>query len=137
MKVVVDTNIFVMSFSRRSVYHDVFKAIVGGRYTLVVSHEILLEYEEILTQKYGIEATKFFLDLLEELPNVEYVHRFYHFHLLKDADDDKFIDVAFQSNAKYLVSEDGGFKILKRIKFPKINLIRIYEFMEILKELKP
>jgi uncharacterized protein len=137
MKVVIDTNIFVMSFSRRSVYHDVFKSIVDGRYTLVVSHEILLEYEEILAVKYGIEATKFFLDLLEELPNVEYVHRFYHFHLLKDADDDKFIDVAFQSNAKYLVSEDGGFKILKRVKFPKINLIRIHEFMEILKELKP
>jgi uncharacterized protein len=137
MKVVIDTNIFVMSFSRRSVYHEVFKAVVDGHYTLVVSHEILLEYEEILTQKYGIEATKFFLDLLEELPNVEYVHRFYHFHILKDADDDKFIDVAFQSNAKYLVSEDGGFKILKRTKFPKINLIRIHEFMEILKELKP
>ncbi len=137
MKVVVDTNIFVMSFSRRSPYHDIFKAIVEGRYTLVVSHEILLEYEEILTLKYGIEATKFFLDLLEELPNVDYVHRFYHFHLLKDVDDDKFIDVAFQSNAKYLVSEDGGFKILKQIKFPKINLIRINEFMKILKELNP
>ena len=136
MKVVLDTNIFVMSFSRRSPYHEIFKAIVEGRYTLVVSHEILLEYEEIMTIKYGIDATKLFLDLLEELPNVEYLHRFFHFHLLKDADDDKFIDVAFQSNAQYLVSEDKGFKILKRIKFPKITVIRINDFMKIIEDLK-
>lgn len=136
MKVVIDTNIFVISLSRRSPYHDVFKAIVEGRYTLVVSHEILLEYEEILAIKYGVEATKFFLDLLEELPNVEYVHRFFHFHLLKDADDDKFIDVSFRSNAQYIVSEDKGFKILKQVKFPKLTWLRINEFMKILNELK-
>ncbi len=96
----------------------------------------MLEYEEILTVKYGVDATKFFLDLLEELPNVEYVHRFFHFHLLKDADDDKFTDAAFQANAEYIVSEDKGFKILKQVKFPKLNWIRIDEFMKILNELK-
>ncbi len=42
MKVVIDTNIFVISLSRRSPYHDIFKAIVEERYTLVVSHEIFV-----------------------------------------------------------------------------------------------
>lgn len=53
MRVVLDTNIWVSSLSRRSEFNWVFQAFLDEAYTLVVSHEILLEYEEILNIKYG------------------------------------------------------------------------------------
>ena len=136
LKIVLDTNIILSSVSPFSPYRIILDKLDNFSYELCVSTEILLEYEEILAVKYGVEATKFFLDILEELPNVEYVHRFFHFHLLKDADDDKFVDVAFRSNAQYIVSEDKGFKILKQVKFPKFTWLRINEFMKILNTLK-
>ena len=134
MKVVIDTNIFVMAFSNRSVYHDVLLKLKNGDYELVVTNEILLEYEEIMTLKYGERGAQIFLRLLDELPNVHFIRTFYRFSLIeKDPDDNKFIDAVFATNAKYLVSEDKHFSILKYLEFPHIELISIEEFLKILR----
>ena len=134
MKVVIDTNIFVMSFSTRSEFHDILLKLKNGTYELVVTSEIMLEYEEIMTEKYGEKGAQLFLMLLEELPNVHFIRTFYRFNLIvKDTDDNKFIDAVFATNAKYLVSEDKHFKALKYIEFPQIDVISIEEFMEILR----
>lgn len=136
MKVVVDTNVFVMSFSTKSKYHDIFKFLREGLYELVVTNDILLEYEEIMTEKYGELGASLFLRLLEELPNVEFIRSFFHWDLLKeDADDNKFVDAVFATNAEFLVSEDKHFRILESIDFPKITLIGIDEFLLKLREL--
>jgi uncharacterized protein len=133
MKVVADTNIFVMAFSNKSIYHDIFKKLISGEYELVVTNDILLEYEEIMTQKYGELAAKIFLRFLDELPNVEFIRAFFHWNLIEnDPDDNKFIDAVFASNAQYLVSQDKHFNILKQIDFPKIEVMSIDDFMKIL-----
>ena len=49
-----------------------------------------------------------------------------------DPDDNKFINCAFAANVHYLVTNDKHFNILKTTSFPKINLLKIQEFMEIL-----
>lgn len=51
----------------------------------------------------------------------------------KHTDDNKFIDATFATNAKYLVSDDKHFKVLKHIEFPQIDVISIEEFMKTLK----
>ncbi len=52
-----------------------------------------------------------------------------------DLDDNKFVDCAFAANAHYLVTHDKDYKILKTTSFPKINLLKMDEFIEILKGL--
>ena len=87
-----------------------------------------------MTLKYGEKSAQLFLTLLEELPNVHFIRTFYHFNLIeKDPDDNKFIDAAFATSARYLVSEDKHFKILKHLEYPQIDVISIEEFMKILR----
>ena len=47
----------------------------------------------------------------------------------------KFVDCAFAANAEYLVSDDKHFKILDRIPFPQINLLKMEEFLPIVSTL--
>jgi len=76
----------------------------------------------------GIVASNTFLDLIVDLSNVKHINTFYDFHLLKDEDDNKFVDCAIAANAHFIVSHDKDFNILKNIEFPKINVINVEEF---------
>lgn len=68
-------------------------------------------------------------------PKTLYRESYYHFHLLSDVDkdDDKFVDCAITADADYIVTEDSHFDLLKRIPFPKLNILTIDEFNESLK----
>jgi len=46
--------------------------------------------------------------------------------------DNKFVDCAIAGNVDYLVSNDKHFNCLKKIDFPKLNLLSIDEFMDLL-----
>jgi len=60
----------------------------------------------------------------------------YKFLLIaNDPDDNKFVDCAFAANAHYLVTNDRDFNALKKIEFPKINILTIEKFVEVLEEL--
>ena len=52
----------------------------------------------------------------------------------QDPDDNKFIYCSFASNCNYFVTNDKHFNILKNIDFPKINVIKLEEFQEIMNE---
>jgi predicted nucleic acid-binding protein len=70
------------------------------------------------------------LETLLALPNIELVHTYFRFRLLADEDDNKFVDCAVAANAKYLVGEDRDFRILQKVAFPKIDVIRLELFKE-------
>ena len=60
-----------------------------------------------------------------------------HFRLgliVEDPDDNKFVDCAFAANAEYLVSDDKHFKILQSTPFPQLNIVRMKEFLKLIKE---
>ena len=65
MKVVIDTNVFVACYSVNSPYHAIFRNLVLGKYDLLVSSGILLEYEEVLRKKYPQSLVDVFKDILE------------------------------------------------------------------------
>ncbi len=133
MKVVLDTNVWVISLTSRSPYHAVYQALLKQKYELIVSHEVLLEYEEILNQKYGAATTDRFLNLLYLLPNVHFIPTYFHWNLIdKDKEDNKFADAAIAAGADFLVSEDADFNILKNLSFPNVNVIRIDDFVKLL-----
>ena len=135
MNIVLDTNCLLMSLSRRSPYYPVWREFVNGKYTLCITNEILAEYEEILTQKVGQEIASNVIKAILDLPNTKMVQVYYHLHLITaDPDDDKFVDCAFKANARYIVTEDHHYDILKQTPFPYINVIDINEFIRVLQE---
>lgn len=77
----------------------------------------------------GVEFSDFIMQLIENAPNTIWITKYYKWNLIEsDPDDNKFVDCAIAGNAKYLVSDDKHFRVLKRIDFPKINLLTTEEF---------
>ena len=122
-KIVLDTNVLLVSISDRSKHHWIFKSLLGGDYTLCVTTDILTEYAEIIEQHMGHWANENTLATLENLPNIELVTSYYRFGLLKDQDDNKFVDCAVASSVDYIISNDRHFDILKEIPFPKVTVL--------------
>jgi putative PIN family toxin of toxin-antitoxin system len=134
LRVVLDTNILVRAVSSRSHTSVILDALLNGDYELCITTEILLEYEEKLTQIYDSEVAELIIGTLLLLPNVQRIEIYFDMRLIvHDMDDDKFVNCAFASNAHFLVSEDRHFKILKLITFPKVEVIGFQDFKHILK----
>lgn len=76
------------------------------------------------------------IDLLLKSKNVEYITPHFKFRLIEaDHDDDKFVDCAFAANATYIVSDDSHFEVLKEIQFPKLLVLKLKKFLELLQAL--
>ncbi len=48
MRVVLDSNVLLVAIGRKSRYRPIWSSFIEGKYNLVISQEILHEYEEIL-----------------------------------------------------------------------------------------
>lgn len=124
-----------MSLSRRSPYYPVWREFVDGKYTLCVTNEILSEYEEKLIEKVGQEIASNVITAILDLPNTKMVQVFYHLRLItSDPDDDKFVDCAFKANARFIVTQDHHYDVLKQTPFPYIDVIGIDEFIRVLQK---
>ena len=64
MKVVIDTNLFWVSISRKSASHWLFESILNNDFTLCVTTEILNEYQEIIGQKLGENTADAVMEVL-------------------------------------------------------------------------
>lgn len=133
-KVVVDTNALVSSLASKSVFHKLIQLILDEEVTMFVTDEMMYEYEEVLDQKYSISVAQNFLSALKELPTVAYVNIYFKWNLLSQGkDDNKFVDCYLAANAEYLITNDTGYNVLKKIDFPKVNLIKLEDFLELYK----
>jgi len=47
-----------------------------------------------------------------------------------DPEDDKFVDCAVASNAKFVVTEDNHFDVLADIDFPRIEIIGLDDIIQ-------
>jgi len=136
MTVVIDCNIFVMCLTSGSPYHFIFQSLVNSKFKLAITADILLEYEEVLQQKYSVATAKTFITLLSELPNIDFIHTYFHWQLMNvDPDDNKYCDCAVASQASYIITEDRHFDVLQHIPFPSLTAIRIDGFMDVLRAL--
>ena len=129
LNVVIDTNVFLVSLASNFRLYWIFQAILHEKFTLSVSTEILLEYEEIIESRYGLNKTEATLEFLLLLPNVQLVTPFYKWNLAsKDEDDNKFIDCAVAANADFIISNDKDLRRLNPIEFPPMKIISSDEF---------
>jgi putative PIN family toxin of toxin-antitoxin system len=132
-RLVVDTNSLLQCISRRSRYHDLWLSLLDGRNTLCVSTEILDEYAELLERHTSHEFAEAALGVITNNPYTLFVNPYYRFKLIEaDADDNKFVDCAIAANAKYVVTDDNHFDILKRIDFPKVDIISIDDILHLI-----
>ena len=132
-KIVLDTNCLIASLSRHSEYYPVWKGFQTGKYILCVSNDILEEYQEIIALKTSPEVARNVVNLLLKSKNVELVTPYFKFWLIEaDHDDDKFVNCAFAANATYIVSNDKHFDILERIQFPRLLVLKLQQFLQLL-----
>lgn len=71
--------------------------------------------------------------MLLTLSSVQKQDVYYKWHLINaDEDDNKFVDCAVAGNVDYLISNDKHFNELKAVEFPKLIVLTIDEFMDLL-----
>lgn len=133
MKIVLDTNAFLVAIPPKSQYRPIFDALLQKKFILAYSTEILLEYEEILKRKANPIVVANALELLNAMSNIDKIEVYFHWNLIEtDIDDNKFVDCAIAANADYIVTNDKHFQILKTVDFPKVNIISVEEFRNLL-----
>lgn len=133
MKIVLDTNVLLVSISDVSPYHWIWRAFESGEFTLCFSTEILNEYAEIIEQHMGHNVSEQTMNAIIKHRFTERVEKYFLWNLIhQDPDDNKFVDCAIACNADYLVTEDRHFNALKQIPFPKVEVVNVEYFRDIL-----
>ena len=133
MRAVLDTNVLLISLPTRSEYRTIFDALLNGKFELAISNEILSEYVELLERKANAIIAANIAELLLNYDNVVRTDIFFNWRLItEDVDDNKFVDCAIATSADYIVSNDRHFRVLKEIEFPKVKVIGIEEFLQLL-----
>lgn len=132
MRIVLDTNCLIQSVSPRSKYHAVWESFVSGENRLCITNDIIEEYIEILQKLVGYEVSEYIVKTIINSPFTEFFTPYYHFELIKaDPDDNKFVDCAIVAHARYVVTNDYHYDVLKEIPFPKVQIISIQDFMKV------
>lgn len=133
-RVVLDTNCLLASLSSKSENFLAWRSLHEGKYILCVSNDILKEYEEIIALKTNRFVAENVINAIADNKFVEFIDPQFKLHLIDiDQDDNKFIDCAFAANATFIVSNDKHFDVLSTISFPKINVLKMNEFLKLLK----
>ncbi len=135
-KIVLDTNCLLMAISSRSIYNTIWNAFLDEKYVLCVSNEIINEYEEVIGRNVNPRLAEMVILTMLKRRNVERVQPTYRFNLIKsDPDDNKFVDCALVANARFIVTEDHHFDILRQTTFPSVAIIDIDGFLEEIKQM--
>jgi len=133
MKIVLDTNCLVVCLPATSPYHCLWQAFRNKQITLCYTTDIINEYNEVMLRFY---PQTFVNDVINELLlslNVKKTDNYYKWNLIyTDPDDNKFVDCALNAGVDFIVTNDKHFNILKKIGFPKLNIVDIESFIKII-----
>lgn len=129
--VVIDTNSLIMAISSRSTYHKIWQAFLAGDFQLCISNEILEEYVEVIARNISVNVARYVAYTIMERKNVRQITPSFRWNLITaDPDDNKFVDCAIAGNAKFIVTEDHHFNVLKDIPFPVVEVVGIDDFLQ-------
>ncbi|RYE89936.1 MAG: putative toxin-antitoxin system toxin component, PIN family [Cytophagaceae bacterium] len=133
MRVILDTNVLVKAIGRQSAFRPLFDAFLAKCYDLVISTEILLEYEEVLSERNGPLVSTSILTVLLTRSNVRRQRISFDFRLVEqDPDDDKFVNAYIAGQADYLVPDDRHFRVVLASRFPTVRVVSTADFMELI-----
>jgi putative PIN family toxin of toxin-antitoxin system len=135
MKIVLDSNVLISALGKRSKYRPIWDAFTEGYYQLIVSEDILKEYEEIMQEHSAPGAAEIVMEIFIESPDVITQKVYYNWNaILADPDDNKFFDIAVAADVDYLVTNDRHFDEVKALSFPKANVIDAETFLNVLNQ---
>ncbi len=133
MVVVLDANAPLVSIPSKSFYRPIFDALINGEFNLVLTNDILSEYVEVIERKANASVSNNIAEMLLNLSNLRKIEVYFEWQLIdKDPDDNKYVDAAISGTADFIVSNDRHFNQLKSLDFPKVNVISIEEFLNLL-----
>lgn len=126
-----------MAISAQNEYYQVWQDFLDGKYTMCITNEIIDEYSEVLARNISPLISEFIVSAIINRRNVKKIYPSFAFHLIEaDPDDNKFVDCAIIANAKYIVTQDHHFDVLKNIDFPKVDVVNIQTFLNDLKKIE-
>lgn len=129
LRLVLDTNIFMVSLAPQYKYHWIYKSLLAGHFELAMSNDIIYEYAEQIVMRYGLNRTDATLDYLLLLPNIIQINPSFFWQLIEpDADDNKFVDCYLASQSDYIISNDRHFRGLTTNGFPPVSVLTYEEF---------
>lgn len=132
VKVVIDTNGILRCISSRSSFAVILDKLKANEFELIVSTDVLLEYEEKIAEIFSPEVAELILGAFVLLPNVTKVDIHFSLNLISgDKDDNKFADCAFAGNAHFIVTDDKHFNVLKDIAWPRLEVISLSAFKDL------
>lgn len=132
-RIVLDTNALLQILGAKSPYHFLFRSFLHEDFSLCISTEILLEYEEILGRLASRTAAALFLKVLAYSPNVIHKEPYFQFQMISaDPDDNKFTDCAIVSQADMIVTDDGHFREAAECPFPSVRIVGLDEFASLI-----
>ena len=133
MRVVIDTNCLIASIPAKNPEYWLYLAFRQKAFDWHISNEILLEYEETITNFYSPLTAELVINILLTASNVIRSEAFIRWNLIiNDSDDNKFADLAVSANVNYLITNDHHFDILKKVSFPQVNILSLIEFQKVL-----
>lgn len=129
MRIVLDSNVLISAIGKNSYLRPIWTAFLSGKYQLLLSDEVVYEYEEIIQLHSAPGASKIIMEILVESQDIINQKVYYSWNAIKkDPDDNKFFDLAIAGNADYLITNDAHFNVVKNIPFPKSKLLPLTNF---------
>ncbi len=133
MRAVIDTNCLIASIPSKNVEYWLYKSFRNKEFDWVISNDILLEYEETISDFYSQHTADLVINILLSASNVVLIEPFFFWnYIINDPDDNKFADVSISANVDYLVSNDHHFDVIKNSPIIPIKVVSISEFQKIM-----
>ena len=133
VKTVLDTNVFISAILFKSEANKLVALWQCNKIIFLISKEVLEEYIKVLSYpKFRLtnEEVKYIIEE-ELLPFVKPIKTKSKFNIIvNDPSDNKFISLAVDGNAAYIISGDNHLREIKE--FQKIKIITIKKFLSII-----
>jgi putative PIN family toxin of toxin-antitoxin system len=130
---VFDTNILISAFIGRGAPFDAMDAVFEGKIRLVISPDLLLEFEDVVSRpkfKYSEKHIRGILTIVFKVAKL--VEPDFSVNLVKDdPSDNRVIEAAISGKAKYIVTGDSHLLSLGEVE--DIKIVSVKDFIRIIK----
>ena len=139
MKVTLDTTVLYQALhSNNGASHQILKLIRLGKIQICISVPVFEEYQDVLLRKKSLEAFELKKkDIIAVLDFIIFVGMPTPIHYLwrpnlRDEKDNIFVELAFSSNSKYLITSNiKDFEIDHELLFDSFSIITPSEFIKL------
>lgn len=132
-RVVIDTNVLVSSLIQRSYpYYIISELFINGKIELCISDPVMQEYHDVLNRKRFSKYPDFLYKAETLLADIEIKSSLFFpknkLKVMDDADDNKFLELAAESKAHFLVT--GNTNDFTMSNFKKTKIVTPKEYWE-------